>query len=368
MSTNYKDSINQEYVIGFLRELLEIPSPSGYTMNILKRVEEEALRLGFHSERTPKAACMITIPGQTEVTLALSAHVDTLGAMVRSIKPNGALRLTPVGGFTMNSIEGEYCTVHKRDGTTITGTILTTHPSVHVYSDAREQKREEANMEVRLDAPTGSKAETEALGIRNGDYISFDPRPEFTSNGYIKSRHLDDKAGVACLFGLLELLKRTNHRPMRTLKLLITSYEEVGHGASYLPPEINEILAVDMGAIGDDLSCTEMDVSICAKDSSGPYDYGITSELIRLAERGGLSHAVDIYPNYGSDASAAMRGGNNIRAGLIGPGVHASHAMERTHRKALWNTIALLAAYTTESGMQEGTEQSSNNEGAGTTI
>lgn len=348
MSSLYLNSINQEYVLAFLQELLAAPSPSGYTMAILNRVEEEAARLGFATERTPKAACIVTVPGRTEETLALSAHVDTLGAMVRSVKPNGALRLTPVGGYSMSSIENEYCTVHKRDGTVVTGTILTTRPSVHVYSDSREQKREEANLEIRLDAPVTSKEETEALGIRNGDYISFDPRSEFLPNGYIKSRHLDDKAGVACLFGLLELLKRTGATPERTLKLLITSYEEVGHGASYLPPDINEILAVDMGAMGDDLTCTERDVSICAKDSSGPYDYGITSELIRLAERDGLRFAVDIYPHYGSDASAAMRGGNNIRAGLIGPGVHASHAMERTHRDALWNTIALLAAYTAE--------------------
>lgn len=348
MSKSYKDSINQEYVTGFLKELLAIPSPSGYTMSILEQVEEEAARLGFRTERTPKAACIITVPGQSEELLALSAHVDTLGAMVRSIKPNGCLRLTPVGGYTMNSIEGEYCIVHKRDGSAVTGTILATHTSVHVYSDARDQKREEVNLEIRLDAPVAKKEETEALGIRNGDVVSFDPRAVFLPNGYIKSRHLDDKAGVACLFGLMELLRRTNAAPARTLKLLITSYEEVGHGASYLPPDINEILAVDMGAIGDDLACTETDVSICAKDSSGPYDYGVTSELIRLAERDGLNFAVDIYPNYGSDASAAMRGGNNIRAGLIGPGVHASHAMERTHRDALWNTIALLAAYTTE--------------------
>lgn len=347
---SYLNRINQSYVTGLLQELLAVPSPTGYCSDILKLIERRASELGCTTERTPKQACIITLPGRTDrPPLALSAHVDTLGAMVRSIKPNGALRLTPLGGYAMSSIEGEYCTVHKRDGSTVTGTILTTHPSVHVYSDVRDQKREESNLEVRLDADTKSKEETEALGIRNGDIISFDPGTTLTENGYIKSRHLDDKAGVACLFGLLELFVKNGLQPERPLKLIISSYEEVGHGAAYLPPDIQELLAVDMGAIGDDLSCTERDVSICAKDSSGPYDYDMTGKLIRLAEREGLRYAVDIYPNYGSDASAAMRGGNNIRAALVGPGVHASHSMERTHKEALWNTIALLAAYAAES-------------------
>ncbi|WP_438445805.1 M42 family metallopeptidase [Gorillibacterium sp. sgz5001074] len=349
MEQTYKNRINQAYVLELLQELLATPSPTGYCADILNKVEARASALGCKTERTPKMACIITLQGRTDApSIGLSAHVDTLGAMVRSIKPNGTLRMTPLGGYAMSSIEGEYCTVHKRDGGTVTGTILTTHPSVHVYSDVRDQKREEANLEVRLDAPVKAKGDTEAMGIRNGDIISFDPRTVLTDSGHIKSRHLDDKAGVACLFGLLELLTHNGIQPERTLKLIVTSYEEVGHGAAYLPADINELIAVDMGAMGDDLSCTESDVSICAKDSSGPYDYEMTGKLIRLAERDGLSHAVDIYPNYGSDASAALRGGNNIRAALIGPGVHASHSMERTHREALWNTIALLAAYVTE--------------------
>lgn len=339
-----------DYVLGVLKELLAIPSPSGYCHQILNRVEEEAAVLGFTCERTPTNTRVITVPGKTPSVLGLSAHVDTLGAMVRSIKTGGTLRFTPIGGYDFGSVEGEYCLVHKRDGSTVSGTILTTHPSVHVYKDAREMKREEANMEIRLDESVASKQEIEALGIRAGDFVSFDPRTVITDNGWIKSRHLDDKAGVACLFGLLEWLKRTGETPVQTLKIIITSYEEVGHGAAYLPGDIHELIAVDMGAIGDDLSCTEKDVSICAKDSSGPYDYDMTTRLIRLAEREQLSFAVDIYPQYGSDASAALRGGNNVRAALIGPGVHASHTMERTHTDALIHTMALLAAYTTEEG------------------
>lgn len=344
----YKERINRIYVLKVLQELLAVPSPSGYTREIIRAVNRKAEELGLRTEVTPKNAVILTVPGQTQTAMGLTGHVDTLGAMVRSIKSNGTIRLTPIGGYMMGSIEGEYCTIHKRDGGTVSGTVLTAHPSVHVYPDAREFKREEANMEIRLDEEVSNKADVEALGIRTGDFISFDPRTQFLANGWIKSRHLDDKAGVACLFGLLELMKREGLKPRKTLHVILTGYEEVGHGAAYIPQTIDELLAVDMGAIGDDLNATEKDVSICAKDSSGPYDYEMTSRLIELAERDKLSFAVDIFPSYGSDASAALRGGNNVRAALIGPGVHASHTMERTHEEALWNTIALLAAYTLE--------------------
>jgi putative aminopeptidase FrvX len=321
-------------------------------MAIMMRIREEADKLGFAIEMTPKGNAILTLPGAEsapEGTLALSAHVDTLGAMVRSIKPNGMLRFTPVGGYAMQSVEGEYCLVHTRDGRIYEGTVLATRPSVHVYSDMRELKREEANMEIRLDEAVAAKEETEKLGIAPGDFISWDPRTRVLPNGWIKSRHLDDKASVAALFGVLEWFKREGAVPARPVKLVFSVYEEVGHGSSYLPPDITELIAVDMGAIGDDLSATERDVSICAKDSSGPYDYEMTSSLIALARAENLPHAVDIYPHYGSDASAALRGGANIRAALIGPGVHGSHGMERTHADAVVNTAALLIAYIMES-------------------
>ncbi|OXM87877.1 M42 family metallopeptidase [Paenibacillus rigui] len=344
-----KNRINRTYVLEILERLLLTPSPSGFTHDIMKLIAEQTEKLGYSMSFTKKGGGVITVPGKDDSrVIGLSAHVDTLGAIVRSIKASGTLRFTSVGGYMMGAVENEYCRVHTRDGRTYDGTILTTKPSVHVYADARELKREEAVMEIRLDEDVKSAEDVKKLGIGVGDFISFDPRAQFKDNGFIKSRHLDDKAGVASLYGLLELLKRESILPAHPLKLFISTYEEVGHGAAFLPPEIDELLAVDMGAMGDDLSCTEWDVSICAKDSSGPYDYRMTSQLIRLAERDGLRYAVDIYPQYGSDASAALRGGSNIRAALIGPGVHASHSMERTHSEALWNTIALLAAYATE--------------------
>ncbi|MFD0958231.1 M42 family metallopeptidase [Paenibacillus chungangensis] len=349
MSATIKQGLKQEYMVEQLRKLLGIPSPSGYCMDIMAYIQEEAGRLGYTVELTPKGMGMITIPGRSnDKTIGISAHVDTLGGMVRSIKSSGMIRFTPIGGYAMQTVEGEYCVIHTRDGRKYEGTVLSSKPSVHVYSDARDLKREEANMEIRIDESVENKEDVLKLGIGVGDFISWDPRTRILPNGWIKSRHLDDKASVAALFGLMEWLKREGKTPAYTLKLLISTYEEVGHGSSYIPEDITELIAVDMGALGDDLSATEKDVSICAKDSSGPYDYGMTSRFIELAKREGIAHAVDIYPHYGSDASAALRGGSNIRAGLIGPGVHASHGMERTHADAIAGTAALLLAYVME--------------------
>ncbi|BBH20731.1 aminopeptidase [Paenibacillus baekrokdamisoli] len=346
-----KPELNRAYIIQLLELLLRTPSPSGYCMQIMKIVQEEAAKLGYEVELTPKGNGIITIPGthleSTEV-IGLSAHVDTLGAMVRSIKSNGTLRFTPIGGYAMQTVESEYCLIHTREGRTYEGTVLSTKPSVHVYADARDWKREEANMEIRLDELVLTKEDVTKLGIAAGDFISWDPRTRILNNGWIKSRHLDDKASVAALFGMLEWWKREGVKPERTIKLLLSTYEEVGHGMSHIPPDITELIAVDMGTIGDDLATTEHDVSICAKDSSGPYDYRMTSKLIELAKREQIPFAVDIYPHYGSDASAALRGGSNIRAALIGPGVHASHSMERTNTDAIVNTAALLLAYVME--------------------
>ncbi|MCD9025511.1 M42 family metallopeptidase [Cohnella silvisoli] len=348
MSAPLQPGLNREYIISLLNSILTTPSPSGFCMEIMKLIREETAKLGFALEMTPKGNAVITIPGadsNSSGVIALTAHVDTLGAMVRSIKPNGMLRFTPIGGYAMHTVEGEYCLIHTRDGRAYVGTVLSTKPSVHVFSDMRDLKREEANMEIRIDEAVKTKEETEKLGISAGDFISWEPRTRILSNGWIKSRHLDDKASVAALFGLLDWLKREGNTPAKTVKIILSTYEEVGHGSSYIPPDVTELIAVDMGAIGDDLTTTEQDVSICAKDSSGPYDYNMTSKLIELAKRENIPYAVDIYPHYGSDASAALHGGSNIRAALIGPGVHASHGMERTHADAIVNTAALLLAY-----------------------
>ncbi|HEY4390924.1 MAG TPA: M42 family metallopeptidase [Paenibacillus sp.] len=340
---------NEAYILDLLKRLLDTPSPTGYTHEAIELVRAEAESLGIPFSLNEKGGALLTLKGSDSARrIALSAHIDTLGAMVRSITSSGTLKLTSVGGFMMNSIENEYCVIHTRDGKKYTGTILSQHPSVHVYDDARSYKREEANMEVRIDEMVENKEDVLKLGISVGDFISFDSRAVITPSGYVKSRHLDDKASVAALFGLIESSKREGWTPKHDLVFLFSNYEEVGHGAASLPEGINEMIAVDMGAMGDDLSCKETDVSICAKDSSGPYDYDMTGKLIELAKQLEIPFAVDIYPYYGSDASAALRAGNNIRAALIGPGVHASHAMERTHTQAVINTAKLLAAYVKE--------------------
>ena len=334
-----------EYVIKQLEEIVNLPSPTGYTKRATKYIIEEVNRLGFLVEQNQKGGIVITVKGNEDEVIGLAAHLDTLGAMVRSISKDGMLNIVPIGGFMMESIEGAYCTVHTRDGKDYTGTILTKHPSVHTYDDARTMERKAKNMKVRLDELVTNSKEVEELGICAGDFISFSPNFVYTKSGFIKSRHLDDKASVAVLLGLLKEIKEGTVCPTKTLKILISNYEEVGHGASYLPEDITELLAIDMGALGDDLTGDETKVSICALDSSGPYDYDMTSNLILLAKQNNIDYAVDIFPHYGSDASAALRGGNNIKAALIGQGVHASHGMERTHEKGMENTLKLICAY-----------------------
>lgn len=344
-------NIDKNYVMSLLLECLQTASPTGYTHALMNRLSVEAEHLGYKMERNAKGCGYIRVKGSNSSSnrvIALSAHVDTLGAMVRSVNANGTLRLTSLGGFMANAMENEYCTIHTSSGKTYTGTIMTNQPSVHVFAGARDLKREESVMIVRIDEMVNSKADVEQLGIRTGDYVSFDARPQHLPSGYIKSRHLDDKASVSALFGLLHSMREHNWQPVHDIVIIITNYEEIGHGASFIPQDITEMVAVDMGCIGDDLNCKETDVSICPKDSSGPYDYFMTNRLIALAEREDIPFAVDVYPHYGSDASAALRGGNDIRAALIGPGVHASHAMERTHEQAVINTAILLAAYITE--------------------
>ena len=244
----------------------------------------------------------------------------------------------------MPTLDGEYCTVITRDGKKYSGTFLSRSPSVHVYADARSRPRDPDNMYVRLDECVRSAADVRALGIENGDYICFDTKTTVTDSGFLKSRFIDDKASVACLITALHVMHAAGFVPENDIKVVFTMYEEVGHGGACMPP-VREMLGVDMGCIGAGLACTEHDVSICAKDSGGPYDFELTSRLVSLARAAGLSYAVDVYPFYGSDIGAMWRGGGDIPGALIGPGVHASHGMERTHFDGIANTVALILLY-----------------------
>jgi putative aminopeptidase FrvX len=334
-----------DYITETIQKLVNTPSPSGFTKKIMDYVRAEAEGYGYACEMSRKGGLVISVEGREKETIGLSAHVDTLGAMVRSIDKDGTLRFTMVGGYTLHSVEGSYCKIHTRDGRVYTGTILIKSSSVHSYDDARTMERSDRNMLVRIDEIVESKDDVLALGITSGDYISFDAVFEYTEKGFIKSRHLDDKASVAVLLGLLKEMSEKKLIPEKSIKILISNYEEVGFGASWIPEDITEIIAVDMGVIGDDLNGSEYKVSICAKDSTGPYDYDMTDRLISLAKEKDIDYVVDIFPHYGSDVSAALRGGHNIRGALIGQGVHSSHGMERTHIKGLDNTLKLLKAY-----------------------
>lgn len=342
-------TINKEFVLNTAKRILEFDSPTGFCFDIMNIIEDYAKGFGYKFERTNKGCGIITVEGEKSgKVIGLSAHVDTLGAMVRSISSNGTLKFTLLGGPIPATLDSEYCKIRTRDGRIYTGTFLSTSPAAHVYTDAKDKKRTPENMEVRIDEKVLNKKDVEDLGICPGDFIFIDTKTTITENGFIKSRFIDDKGSVAALIGLLEMLNRENIKPAYTVKVFISTYEEVGHGSSYIPSDITEMIAVDMGCIGEDLSCTEYDVSICAKDSNGPYDYNMVTDLINLAKENNIRYAVDIYPMYGSDVGAALRGGNDIRGALIGPGVHASHGMERTHYEGIENTINLLLAYITK--------------------
>jgi len=336
---------NLNYIIKTIEKLVNIASPTGFTHDAIAFVQKEANSFGYQTSHIQKGGLIITVPGTSSTTYGISAHIDTLGAMVRSINANGTLRLTPIGGYMMEAIEGTYCKIHTRTNKIYTGTILTTMPSVHTYDNARSLERVPKNMEVRIDEIVRTKEDVEQLGICIGDFISLNPYFAYTESGFVKSRHLDDKASVALLLTVLKEMHEASISPAQTLRFMITNHEEIGHGASYIPQDITEFLAVDMGAIGDDLSGDEYKVSICALDSSGPYDYEMTGRLIEIAKERNINYAIDIFPHYGSDVSAALKGGNNIKGALIGQGVHASHGLERTHKEGLLATYQLIKGY-----------------------
>ena len=256
------------------------------------------------------------------------------------------MKLSLVGGFKFNAVEGENCLIHTASGKTVSGTILLHQTTVHVYKDAGTAERNADNMEVRIDEKVFSEDAVRELGIEVGDFVSFDPRFAATDSGFIKSRHLDDKASTALLLELVKHLSQASEKLPYTTHFYISNNEEIGYGGnSNIPDRTEEYIAVDMGAIGDGQSSDEYTVSICAKDSSGPYHYGLTRHLVSLAKENNIDYKVDIYPYYGSDASAAISAGYDVKHALFGPGIEASHSYERTHTDSLKASAALLYAY-----------------------
>lgn len=341
-------TLDQNFLTQFLVDLLNTPSPTGlaepavaFTEQTLKAFPELTLT------RTRKGALVARWEGQkSDAPHALTAHVDTLGGMVKEIKPNGRLKLTRIGALMLNGVETEGCWVLLNNGDKIRGSFMFEKASSHVHGAlVNETKRSEDNMEVRLDARTTSAEETKALGIQVGDFVAFDPRVEVTE-GFIRSRFLDDKACVAAIITAIKALHDDGLQPAQSIYFHFSNYEEVGHGAAAgIPPYVHELLAVDMAAIGEGQTSDEYNATLCVKDSGGPYHHAMSQKLRALAEANGIPYKVDIYPYYGSDGEAFWRAGGDVAVALIGPGVDASHNYERTHIDALVATTNWVLAY-----------------------
>lgn len=327
--------------------LLGIDSPSGYTENAAKYVQAQFAQMGYDAKITRKGGVLIDLGGEdTQDALLLEAHTDTLGGMVAQIKGNGRLRITNVGGMNANNAEAENVRVITKFSGVIDGTVQLCDASVHVNGNYSTTPRTFDTVEVVLDEDVRSAEDVRKLGIDVGDFVCFDPRSRITESGYIKSRFLDDKLSVGILQAFAQYLKDENLTPKRRVYVHVTVYEEVGHGGSASVPDgVTEAISVDMGCVGEGVQCTERQVSICAKDSGGPYSYDVVRKLIAAAKREGADYAVDVYPHYGSDVEATLRAGYDIRHGLIGAGVYASHGYERSHRDGVLNTLKVIEGY-----------------------
>lgn len=335
------------YAVEKAVELLAIDSPTGFTKVAADWVKTEFEALGFSARITNKGGVLVDLGGaDTENALLLEAHTDTLGGMVAEVKGTGRLRLTNLGGMRAENSETENVRVYTRAGRVIEGTLQLCNASVHVNGAFADTKRSFDTTEVLLDEDVKSADAARALGIEVGDIVCFDPRTRVTPSGYIKSRFLDDKLSVGILLGFAKYLADRHVTPSRRVFAHITVYEEVGHGgAASVPAGVTEAISVDMGCVGDGLTCTERQVSICAKDSGGPYSYEVVGKLIDAAKATGADYAVDVYPHYGSDVEATLGGGADVRHGLIGAGVYASHGYERSHRDGVKNTLLILRGY-----------------------
>ena len=335
------------YILEETAALLAIDSPSGMTHAAAEHVAARFVALGYHCEITRKNGVFVQLGGKDQDNaLLLEAHMDTLGGMVAQIKSNGRLKITNIGGMNANNAETENCRVITKSGAVYEGTAQLCNASIHVNGEYNDVKRTFDTIEIVLDEDVKSAEDVKKLGVRNGDYVCFDPRTRITKSGYIKSRFLDDKLSVGILLGYAKYLKDEGVTPGRAVYAHITSYEEVGHGGcTNVPAGVTEAIAVDMGCVGEGLECDERMVSICAKDRSGPFDYDVTKGLIAAAEKMGANYAVDIYPFYSSDVATTLRSGHDVKHGLIGAGVYASHGYERSHVDGAVATLKVLAGY-----------------------
>ncbi len=338
-----------DFIMDRAAELLAVDSPTGYTAEAAEWVLRAFRDLGYEPVRTVKGGVLVQLSAgeKPENGLLLEAHTDTLGGMVSRIKSDGRLELTRLGGMNANNAEAENVRVVTKFNGVLEGTCQLVNASIHVNGKYDDTKREWDSVEIVLDEDVSSREDAEKLGVRVGDVVCFEPRTRITGSGYIKSRFLDDKFSVAILLGYARYLRDTGAGTDRPVWAHVTVYEEVGHGGCASVPEgVTEAVSVDMGCVGEGLTCTERQVSICAKDSGGPYSYEVVKALAAAAEKAGADYAIDVYPHYGSDVEATLGAGHDLRHGLIGPGVYASHGYERSHRLGAENTLKLLVGYT----------------------
>lgn len=339
---------NNDFDLKILEDILNIPSPTGYTKHMLDYLQKVLNGMNVEYKISNKGSLLATINGKnSNESIIFSAHIDTLGALVSNVKSNSCLSINQIGGYMINSVEGENVIIHTRNGKKYEGTLQTIKPSIHIYgSEANNLKRNCENYEIVIDEIVNKPQDVYNLGIDVGDIVSFDTRLKVTKSGFIKSRYLDDKASVAAILDVIRYIKLNNIKPKCDINFLFSNYEEVGHGASsFVPKNTIEFIAVDMGCPGENQNSSEYDVCICTKDSNGPYDYELINKLVDICKKNNINYKLDIYPNYGSDATTALKSGMDVKFALIGPGIFASHGYERTHINSIIETKKLIINY-----------------------
>jgi peptidase M42 family hydrolase len=338
------------YVQETLLHLLRTPSPTGRTDQVMQLIGEQLKKIGLPFELTRRGVIVAELPGETDgVDRTVVVHGDTIGCMVRQLKDNGRLAVVPVGTHSARFAEGARVTifVDDLDQRFYTGTILPLLASGHRYGDAVDtQGIGWEHVEVRVDEDVRDAAGLAALGIQVGDFVALDATPEITASGYVKGRHLDDKAGVVAALGAFKALVDHGITPPVNAHLLITISEEVGLGATHgIDEQVAELVSIDVAIVAPGQQSTEHTVNIAMQDSSGPFDYHLSRRLAALADEHGIEARRDIYGFYRSDSATALQAGAQTRAALVGFGIDASHGHERTHLDGIRRTAELIAVY-----------------------
>ena len=335
------------YLQQVLLEMLAIPSPTGFTDTIVRYVAERLEEMGIPFELTRRGTIRATLLGrQKSPDRAVSAHLDTIGAMVREIKDNGRLGLAAVGCWSSRFAEGSRVSLFTDNGV-LRGSVLPLMASGHAFNTEIDRMPISwDHVELRLDAYSSTRAECEGIGVRVGDFVAFDPLPEFSESGHISARHLDDKAGVAALLAALKCITEANLVPPIDCHPLFTITEEIGSGsAGALPWDVSEFVGIDIAPVAPGQQSTEHCVSVALQDSGGPYDYHLSRHLLKLAEQEDVPVRRDLFRYYHSDAQSAITAGHDTRAALLAFGCDATHGYERTHIDSLVALTRLLGAY-----------------------